>query len=158
EAQGERARATANAFAALAELRYYMAPGTAFAAAYPDRSALPADGAAPFRRCVLLPLPKTEQPAALQELATLAGDYLGRELTTPLGRTAAQCRAAADKERALAGGARGPTVATFGSFWFAVPRRLLLQRVAQCLCSRVVQGWRAAASEDLEGQLENWVR
>src|SRR5262249_5277134 len=45
EAQGERARATANAFAALAELRYYMAPGTAFAAAYPDRSALPADGA-----------------------------------------------------------------------------------------------------------------
>ncbi len=158
ETNGERARSTANAYGALSELRYFMGVNTAFAADYPDRSSLPPDRAPPFRRCVLLPLPKHEQPASLQELAALAGDYLGRELTTPLARVAEECRAAAAKDHALTRRTAVPTVATFGSFWFVVPRRLLLQRVAQSLCYELVQTWRAQSSADLDGSLRAWVQ
>src|SRR5262249_12486161 len=74
----------------------------------------------------------------------------------------------ADEARAAAGGGRGQRreasppgpaacYSTFGSFWFAVPRRLLLQRVARRLCHRLVQRWRAQGVDGLARTAREWV-
>ncbi len=151
----EKARATANAFAALTELSYFSAPGTVFSAGYLDQGGSLTDAEPPFSRCVLLPLPREEEPASLHELATLTGEYLVRELATPLGRAADEERAKRSANRDAA--AAGLACQTFGAYWFAVPRRLLLRRVARRLCSRLLQGWRADAEKGLAEMVRAWV-
>src|SRR5229473_621790 len=83
---------------------------------------IPPPSLLPLDRCVLLPLPsKADGPAALAELTNRAGDFLCRELTTPLGPVA-------DKNRAGLRQASdaGMICQTFGAYWFSVPRRPLL--------------------------------
>jgi hypothetical protein len=160
ERTGARARATANTFAALTELNYFSTPGTVFAGSYLDQGRSVGDAAPPFSRCVLLPLPREEGPASLCELATLTGEFLVWELATPLGKAADEERARrADSRPAAAAGTTppGPVCQTFGAYWFAVPRRLLLQRVTRCLCRRLVQGWRADGAKGLEGKVQTWI-
>src|SRR5262249_61302812 len=122
-----------NASAALPELGHFAARHTVFSAGYQDKGRPIVDADPPFGRCVLLPLPREERTASLQELAALAGDFLGRDLATPLGKTADQ-----ERLRRLPPGDRRPSAAapacqTFGSYWFVVPRRLLLRRGARGL-------------------------
>jgi hypothetical protein len=98
----------------------------------------------------------------LHELATLTGDFLVRELATPLGKVAAEERSRrADSPtpgRASAATSQpGLVCQTFGAYWFAVPRRLLLQRVTRRLCRRLVQGWRAENAEEREAKIQAWV-
>jgi hypothetical protein len=173
---GTKARGTANAFAALTELRYFSAPGTVFSAAY-DQGPTVVDPAPPFSRCVLLPLPREEEPASLHELANLTSEFLVRELATPLAKVADQersrraeagghCRAAdqafnpSDGKPARAAPRtipQGLVCQTFGAYWFAVPRRLLLHRVARCLCHRLVQQWRAGNAQSLQDKVQAWI-
>jgi serine/threonine protein kinase len=173
---GDKARSTANAFAALTELSYFSAPRTVFSASY-DQGQAVVDPAPPFSRCVLLPLPREEEPASLHELANLTGEFLVRELATPLAKVADQERSrraesggpgrAPDQAespspgtptRAAPGTApKGLVCQTFGAYWFAVPRRLLLQRVAQCLCHRLVQSWRADNATGLQEKVQAWI-
>src|SRR5262249_25599498 len=118
------ARGVANAFAALTELNHFAAGQTASGAA------------ALFDRCVFLPLPsKSEGDRAVQELVSLAGEFLSRELTTPLGRVAD------DGRHASRGSEAGMACQTFGAYWFSVPRRPLLRQVVQRLCDRMVRDW-----------------
>ncbi len=155
---GAGRQATANAFASLTELAHYSAPETVFAAGYSDQGQTLVDSAAPFGRCVLLPLPKEEVPASLQELAALAGDFLGRDLVTPFGRAADEARGAWGAGRGSAEAAsRSKLFSTFGSYWFAVPRRLLLQRVARSVCHSLIQGWRAEDPNGAEGVIQEWI-
>jgi hypothetical protein len=153
---GEKARATANAFAALTELNYFSAPRNVFSASYLDEGRSFADTGAPFSRSVLLPLPKGDEPRAMPELAGLMGEYLVRELATPVARVA-------DDERARRSASREPEAAppglvcqTFGAYWFAVPRRLLLERVARCLCGRLVGNWCRADEKGLAERVQTW--
>src|SRR2546423_1491102 len=62
---GDKARATANTFAALTELSYFSAPNTVFSAGYQDQGRQVVDRAPPFSRCILLPLPRQEEPASM---------------------------------------------------------------------------------------------
>jgi hypothetical protein len=152
------ARPVANSYAALAELNYFARTAAAATAsrngkdhagkADPDRP--------PFDRCVLLPLPAvSESLETLHEWTTLAGDFLCRELTSTLGRSA-------DEERA---GLRPPspqgtpasmTCLTFGAYWFSVPRRPLLENVAQRICDRLVRGWKIHDPKAVDEAIKTW--
>jgi serine/threonine protein kinase len=135
------ARGVANSFAALSELRHFAATGSG--------------DAAPFDRCVVLPLPAKADAAASQELVSLAGDFLSRELTTPLGRAAdegrAQCLPTLERSGA------GLLCQTFGAYWFSVPRRSLLRQVARHICDRVVRRWGVLDSKALAETITTWV-
>jgi serine/threonine protein kinase len=118
------AHGVANAYAALTELKRDAA----------ERAA--AGAAPPFDRCIFLPLPaKSEGDVAVQELVSLAGEFLSRELTTPLGRVADDGRSTSRPAAARM------TCQTFGAYWFSVPRRPLLRHVIQRLCDRMMRGW-----------------
>jgi serine/threonine protein kinase len=134
-------RGVANGYAALAELGYFARTA--------DRP--------PFDRCVLLPLPAgADGPAALNELTTLAGDFLCRELTSSLGRSADEGRAGLGP-RPIGGPAPGMTCQTFGAYWFSVPRRPLLQNVARQICDRLVRSWNLHDSQALDVAVQAWV-
>jgi serine/threonine protein kinase len=145
-------RAVANAFAALTELHHFASPDVTFTASYPAPTETLADAEPPFSRCILLPLPADAAgDESLRELTSLAGDFLSRDLVTPLGRTADLGRAR------LPSPSPGLACQTFGAYWFAVPRRALLQRVAQRLCQRLVRGWRVADPKARDTALRAWV-
>jgi hypothetical protein len=129
----------ANAFAVLSELKHFTT------AAKEDGSA------APFDRCVMLPLPaKSEGAVAVQEMASLAGEFLSRELTTPMGREADAGR------NALKQTGEAVRYQTFGAYWFSVPRRPLLRRVVQHICDRVVRGWGVHDAHALAASMQTW--
>jgi hypothetical protein len=133
------ARGVANSYAALSELKHFTTAATK------------SKEAEPFDRCVVLPLPsQADGAAALQELVSLAGDFLSRELTTPLGRVADEGRGA------LPSSGAGVTCQTFGAYWFSVPRRPLLRRVARQICDRVVRRWGVLDSTALAEAIKTW--
>jgi hypothetical protein len=135
--------AAANAFAALTELNY-------FTTNYRARGGRVAALGQPFSRCFVLPLPEeTAGTAPLAELAALAGDFLCRDLTTPLGRAADRYRTTVPVSDT------GMAYQTFGAFWFAVPRRPLLQRVARRLGHRLVETWRMR--DHVDEAIRDWV-
>jgi serine/threonine protein kinase len=143
--------AVANGFAALAELKHFA--GAAAAGYGRDKKDAPSGQAPPFDRCVLLPLPsKADGPAALAELTNRAGDFLCRELTTPLGPIA-------DKNRAelRESSDAGMICQTFGAYWFSVPRRPLLQRLASHICDRLVRSWGVRDSKAMQPSIQTWV-
>jgi eukaryotic-like serine/threonine-protein kinase len=148
---GAAPRAVANGFAALTELKH--SAGAATAGNERDKKDAPSGQPPPFDRCVLLSLPsKADGPAALGELTNLAGDFLCRELTTPLGPVADQNRAGL--REALDA---GMICQTFGAYWFSVPRRPLLQRVAHHICDRLVRSWGVHDSKAIQPSIQTWV-
>jgi serine/threonine protein kinase len=133
------ARDVANSYAALTELKHFAA------------ARRQAGDAAPFDRCVVVPLPaRTDSAAVLQEVYSLAGEFLSRELTTGLGRVADEGR------QALKHPGAGLTCQTFGAYWFSVPRRPLLQRVAHHLCDRLLRGWGLGDANSLAAFMNQW--
>jgi serine/threonine protein kinase len=148
----ESARAVANAFAALTELEHFADPGVVFSSSGVDGDSGPAGPTPPFSRCLLLPLPASaDGPAAVDELTAQAGDFLCRDLLTPLGRAVDEARAD------LRLPAERLPCHTLGTYSFSVPRRPLLQRVAQCLCDRLVRGWQVTTPSALEETIRSWV-
>ena len=142
-------RAVANACAALTELNHVAAQGAASGAGG-QRGEVASNPGPPFSRCIVLPLPKESDGAApLRQLTTLVGDYLCWDLTAPLGRAADKCRAEILDQQP------GLSYQTFGAFWFSVPRRPLLQRVAAYLGNRLVSTWRA--DDQLDDSIRAWV-
>jgi hypothetical protein len=148
---GAAPRAVANGFAALTELKHFA--GAAAAREDRHKKNVPSGQPPPLDRCVLLPLPsKADGPAALAELTNRAGDFLCRELTTPLGPVADKNRA--DLRQASDA---GMICQTFGAYWFSVPRRPLLQRVAHHICDRLVRSWGVHDSKAIQPSIQTWV-
>jgi hypothetical protein len=99
---------------------------------------------------VLLPLPPLADGATAQEeLSVLVGDFLCRDLTTPLGRSADKGRrengAPASSPVPSTDRPEQPAVRmryqTFGAYWFSVPRQPLLEHAAQHICNRLARSW-----------------
>jgi serine/threonine protein kinase len=133
-----RTLALGNAFAALTELYHFSVPGTTFSARYNEKEKALTDPEAPYNRCILLPLPEGANDKALWEVTGIAADFLARDLTAPLGRTADQCRAGlSSPERP----SRGPLCQSFGLYRVSWPRQLLLRHVAGNLCQQLLQRW-----------------
>jgi serine/threonine protein kinase len=91
--RSEAALPLANTYAALKELKHFMGANETFKARYESKSPPLKDHGAPFVRCLFLPLPASYDAVSLQELTGTAGEYLYRELLTPLGRAADRRRA-----------------------------------------------------------------
>jgi hypothetical protein len=152
-------RGVANGYAALAELDHFARAAAAAASSKNgrDQASNSEPDKPPFDRCVLLPLEATaDGPAALKEWTTLAGEFLCRELTSPLGRSAHEERTARAPQ-SLPGSAPGMTCQTFGAYWFSIPRRPLLQSVARRICDRLVHSWQVHNPEALDEAIETWV-
>ena len=74
-----------NTVAALTELNHFSTPDVRFSARYDDREGNIVDPDPPFSRTIILgPSPETPEENSAQEVADLAGDYLFRDLSTPL--------------------------------------------------------------------------
>jgi hypothetical protein len=142
------ARDVANSYAALRELQHFASIAGELGIA------------APFDRCMLLPLPaRTDGEVAVQEVLALVGDFLCRELTTCLGRVADEARTAIGRGSAEPSDGpvgAGMTCQSFSAYWFSVPRRPLLQQVVRHICDRLVQGWGIHDANTLTAAMRDW--
>lgn len=148
-----------NTYAALKELNYFGGSGRMFQARYHERENPILENGPPFSRNVLLPLPEESDEIATRELVELCGQYVSRDLVTPLGREGDLVRAGLPTvpwER------RGQFFQTFNLFQLSWPRQNLLHAVARQLCQRLVTRWsskdakpvREAAQQHVQ---EEWV-
>jgi serine/threonine protein kinase len=150
-----RTMALGNAFAALTELNHFASPQVTFSARYDDKENALRDSSPPFDRTVLLPLPKeATDHTPTRKISALAGDFLCRELVTPLGRVASARRAALQP---AAGDSPVLSCQTFGLYRYSWPRGALIRRTARLLCQRLVQVWMARESTGLRGSVQDWV-
>jgi hypothetical protein len=154
---GNRTRALTlgNACAALTELAHFARPGTVFTARYHEREEPLEDPAPPLGRCVLLSLPEETDEAAAREALALAGQYLFRDLCSPLGRTADLARAGVS---CPPWESRGLYYQTFGLFRLSWPRAELFGAVARRLCQQLVTRWMSKDSKPVRQAAQEWVQ
>lgn len=150
ERDNARPLSLGNSVAALIELNHFSAPDTTFSTRFDEREPTITDAAPPFQRTILLPLPEEASQTALSKIASLAGDFLFRELATPLGRTT-------DARRPVKNAGRSLTCQSFGLFHFSWPRRTMLQRSSRLLCQRLVELWVAPVTPMLKAAVQAWV-
>jgi serine/threonine protein kinase len=150
-----RTMAIGNAYAALTELVHFATPGTTFTARYHEREAPVEDSDPPFGRVLVLPLPDESDEVATRELVELAGQFLARDVASPLGK-------ACDLARADVSGppweSRGLYYGTYGLFQLSWPRPALEQAAARRLCQRMVQHWITKDSKPLRDAVQTWVQ
>ena len=152
--RGNGSKSVVNAFAALTELHHFSAPDVTFTAKFDEKEANFSDKGAPFRRSVLLPLPAEGNDASTWRALGMAGDFLLRELTTPLSRAADTARAALPKPETLA-----PfSCQTFGTVRLWWPRQDLLRRAARYFCRATVEKWVAKEMRSGKEQVQKWVQ
>ncbi|HEY2793870.1 MAG TPA: tubulin-like doman-containing protein, partial [Micromonosporaceae bacterium] len=123
-------RATANAYAALAEMRYFSRPETSYRARCDDPDGSLTTRAAPYSDLVMMPL---GDPAA-------AADGLVRELLAPTEQalTVDECR-------------------TVGQTRMVWPRRAIVRTAARRLAVSLLQRWTRPDAEDVGGPVRGWV-
>jgi len=149
------AMALTQTYAALAELKHYASGHEVFTAIYPRDDRTLSEAGSPFQRCRFLTLPKpktaTIAPENIPEAVNLAGQFLYRDLVTPLGKTldAVQAQTAADA---------GPTWHTFGIHRVVWPRKRLLERAAVQLGKRIVERWMSKDAKDQAARLTQWAQ
>ncbi len=148
-------KALVNTTAALTELNHFSAPNVNFTARFDDREGNVVNPDPPFSRTIILaPSREAEEESAAPEVVELAGDFLFRDLTTPLGR-------AADDGRAKLTPPRQPSSTmlcqTLGLFRMAWPKRLLLRRAGRRYCKHLVQRWMSKESESLKPEIQGWL-
>jgi hypothetical protein len=140
-------------YAALAELKHYASGHEVFTAIYPRDDRQLSEAGSPFQRCrfLTLPKPKTATIAAenVPETVTLAGQFLYRDLVTPLGKSL-------DAALAQPPGDGGPAWHTFGLHRVVWPRKRLLERAAVLLGKRVVERWMSKDAKDQSARLSQW--
>lgn len=150
-----RTMAIGNTFAALTELVHYATPGTTFSARYHEREPAVEDSEPPFGRVLILPLPEETDEVATRELVELAGQFLARDVASPLGP-------ASDLARAGVSGppweSRGLYYSTFGLFQLSWPRPALEQAASRRLCHRLVQHWMTRDSKPVRSAVQTWVQ
>ena len=150
-----RVMALGNTFAALTELRHFGAPGARFRARFLEREPALEDSDPPFGRSFLLQLPDEGDEVATRELVDLSGQFLFRDLCSPLGRVIDLARAGLP---APPWQARGQYYQTFGLHQLSWPRSAHLRGVSQVLCQKLVQRWLSKDSKPISETIQTWVQ
>jgi eukaryotic-like serine/threonine-protein kinase len=152
-AEGTRARASSlgNAYAALSEINFFSMPGNSFAAQYHERDVPLLDTDPPFSRCFLLPLADEANTPNSRETLDLAGQFLFRDLASPLGQATELARAALPLWQ------RGQAFSTFGLYQVSWPRRELLRTAARRLCHRLVLRWMSRDAKGVSRATQIWI-
>jgi hypothetical protein len=107
------------------------------------------DSDPPFKQTILMPLEPEEQPARAGEAARLVGDYLYRDLTSPLGKTADDRRNMIRRPKRSA-----TTCQTLNLFRISWPRRTLLRRASRLLCFQLIELWTGRDGAALQGPVK----
>ena len=153
DAKLSRTMALGNAYAALTELNHFTSPEVTFYARFDEREGVLSNPNSPFARGIFLSAsPETQK---IKDLVQLAGEYLGQELTTPLGRMADASRMTA---AAPASSRRSMLCQTFGLYRYSWPRRMLLQRASRRFCCHLVQHWLAKESQPVREHVSAWIK
>jgi len=142
-----------NAYAALTELAHFSIPDNAFTFRYDDREPKVKDREPPFGRVALMPLEPEADPQRQGEGARLVGDFLYRELTTKLGRTADSTRS----KRLPPGQPREIGFQTMNLYRFSWPRRTLLHQASRHLCQGIAQRWISKDTAALRDTVRAWL-
>jgi serine/threonine protein kinase len=154
EPNSPQKKALGNAVAALTELNHFSCADVTYSARFDEREGTITDSDPPFSRCFFLaPSPAGEEEAS-GDLVGLASEFLFRDLTTPLGRTADDTRAK------VAPPSQAPTgllCQTMGLFRLAWPKRPLLRRAARRYCQHLVQRWMSKDSSPVKDQIKTWI-
>ncbi|HXG11429.1 MAG TPA: tubulin-like doman-containing protein [Gemmataceae bacterium] len=153
--QRVRTMSLGNTFAALAELYHFATPGQEYTARFDEREPPLRDSSAAFNRSVVLRLPDEADPTALRQVAGLAGEFLYRDLCSPMGRTIDLARA---ERPGPPWAQRGQYCQTFGLFRFSWPRRAMTEQAARRLCQNLVRQWMSKDSKAVRDQVYNFVQ
>ena len=153
--------ALANAYAALTELNHYSRHG--FIGRYDtgDKNLPPivvqSEGS-PFARCVMFTLPRHAggggAEAALTQVLTTAGEYLYRDLATPLGQNADEQRQKQLREAMPQVAA--PALHVVGVSRLSWPRQALLEQGARRISRRLVEGWMSKDARAIADEMGRW--
>jgi hypothetical protein len=145
-----RALALGNAYAAPTELNHFARPDTWFRAQYVENESLE-DSAPPFGRCVVLSLPEETDEAGVRQVVARAGQYLSRDMCSPLGRAADLARAGLSCPSWELRGLYGQT---FGLFRLSWPRRALFATVGRRLCQQLIARWMSKDSKPVRAAVQ----
>ncbi len=154
ETSRSRTLALGNTYAALAELHHFGSPGCVFQAKYHDREAPVLEAGPPFSRTVLLKLPDEADDVASREVFDLCGQFLYRDLATPLGKVADLSRA---EQPAPPWEARGQYFQTFNLFQLSWPRQAVQAEFGRELCQQLIQRWVSKDSKPLREPVQDWI-
>lgn len=158
--QGIRSASLAQAYAALTELQHYSTGRSAFSAVFRDANPTGAvtninEAGPPFDRCILLPLPALTMPSsAVPETVALAGQYLYRDIATPLGKAIDAARRQVRREDV----GPTPTYQTVGMYRIVWPRQRILQQLARRLSRRVVVHWTSNDASNAAESVARWAQ
>jgi serine/threonine protein kinase len=144
-----------NTYAALSELEYFGSPEHVFQGRYHEREAAIVDPEPPLSRIILLPLPDESDEAACGVTFERCGQFLSRDLTTNLGRTADLCRAGLPPPTWET---RGQYFQTFNFSLLSCPRPALFDAIARRLCQQLVQHWASKDSKPLRESVQHWLQ
>jgi hypothetical protein len=151
ERQTSRTLPLGNAFASLTELCHFSDPNVTFTSRLGVKDGFLSDSDRPFDQCVMVPLPAVLDDESVQKTAGLAGGYLLRGLTTPLGKTVdSQCLS-------LVSQSPQPLVTTFGVHRLAWPRQTILRRMVRGLCLRLARHWMNKEAEPVRTEVTAWI-
>jgi serine/threonine protein kinase len=142
-----------NTYAALTELRYFARPGKTFQARYYDREPGLQDPEPPFNRTLLLSLGSADEDDGVRSVAERAGDFLARDLASPLEPAADRARADLP---APPWAERGLFCQTFGLFQWSAPLRQLVQHAGRSLCARLLQRWMSKDATPIRERVAQW--
>lgn len=145
-----------NTVASLTELNHFSSPDVTFTARFDEKEGSFAERKPPFRCCYLLPLGPRKEASGADRTLGAAGDFLYRELVTPLGR-------AADSHRAGVSTTTPPRMdhldcRSFGLSRFWWPRWTLLRAAARQLCRRVTEQWLSTEPRATPERIAAWVQ
>ncbi|MBY0525773.1 MAG: protein kinase [Gemmataceae bacterium] len=142
-----------NAYASLTELNHFSVPDQTFSFRFDEREQKLKDRDPPYRRTIIMPLEPVDDQEREGEGTRLVGDYLYRELTTKLGRSA-------DADRAKLPPPNDATEVgfqTMGLYRYSWPRRTLLQRAGRQLCFGLAQRWTAKDAAPIRDAVRTWL-
>ena len=98
-------------------------------------------------------MPEASDTAGNARTVDLVGEFLERDLITPLGKAADLARAGLPVPLHH----RGPDCQTFGMYRIAFPHRALVEGVARRLCQRLTEHWMTKDSKPLKETVHCWV-
>jgi eukaryotic-like serine/threonine-protein kinase len=130
--------AVVNAFAALTEMQYFSSPKILYTADFDEGEESFHEKEQPFDRSIMVPLPEEIAGfGATEDAIASAAGFVARELVTPLGRVADESRTCISVPKEDL----GFRCQTFGTYAFAVPRRVLLDRLRNAVTERLLRSW-----------------
>jgi serine/threonine protein kinase len=161
--ESKRSMALANTHAALAELNYFT-QHEGMKARYDNFDVREpihfAEAGAPFQRCIFSTLAEKLAPSdapLIPEAVLRVGQFLYRDLATPLGKGLDKARQQGLGRIRLPGAVGGTLFESFGFYRLGWPRRDVQNRLAERFSLKLVEHWKTKKADHLVDEIDEWV-